>query len=303
MPSSAPNSRPHVAVLMAAYNGVEWLFEQVESILQQKHVDVTIYASVDRSDDGTHEWLVEYGQRNPALRVLPSGVFGGAGKNFFRLLRDVDVSSYDYVAFSDQDDIWHSDKLITAHEIIRSGVADAYSANVTAFWSGGRKKLINKAFAQKRYDYFFEAAGPGCTYVLRRCLAQDFQRFIKSHWQSVNAVALHDWLIYAWARSSGWVWFIDARPKLDYRQHATNQMGANSGLKPILKRLNLVREGWYRGEVEKIAALLQAEREASPDRPEIDISNRWFLLRNIGQTRRNPKDRLVFLIMLLLNIY
>lgn len=76
--------------------------------------------------------------------------------------------------------------------------------------------------------------------------------FLMEHWQSANAVALHDWLIYAWARDAGCTWFIDKRSMLSYRQHATNQMGANSGVLQMLRRFKLVRQGWYRGEVEKL---------------------------------------------------
>ena len=303
MHNHAKENTPKFAVLMAAFNGMSWLPEQLQSILQQESVDVTIYVSVDRSTDGTELWLKACEQQYPALHVLPVGVFGGAAKNFFRLLRDVDFSSYDYVALSDQDDIWASKKLISAHEVISKGGVDAYSANVTAFWPDGRTKLIDKASDQKRYDHFFEAAGPGCTYVLRARVAQVFKEFLIDHWQSVNAVALHDWLIYAWARNAGCTWYIDKRSMLSYRQHATNQMGANSGIAQAVRRIKLVRQGWYRGEVEKIAALLGIGRGEAFDETVLDISNRWFLLKHISQTRRNAKDRLFLLALLLLNIY
>lgn len=288
---------------MAAFNGVDWLSEQVQSILQQESVSVTIYVSVDRSEDGTEEWFKACEKQNPAVHTLPVGVFGGAAKNFFRLVRDVDFSGYDYVALSDQDDIWDSKKLISAHEVISNGGVDAYSANVTAFWPDGRKQLIDKASDQKRYDHFFEAAGPGCTYVLRCGVAQNFKMFLMEHWQSANAVALHDWLIYAWARDAGCTWFIDKRSMLSYRQHATNQMGANSGVLQMLRRFKLVRQGWYRGEVEKIAALLAIGGGTSTGDARPDVSSRWFLLKNISQIRRDAKDRLLLLALLLLNIY
>lgn len=46
------------------------------------------------------------------INILPEiGRMGSASQNFFRLIRDVDFDSFDYVAFSDQDDIWKLDKL------------------------------------------------------------------------------------------------------------------------------------------------------------------------------------------------
>ena len=97
---------PRIAVLMAAYNGVSFLKEQLQSIEQQKHVDVSIFISIDKSTDGTYEWCKECEQNNLNVTVLSYGKrFGGAAKNFFRLIRDVDFLEYDYVAFADQDDV------------------------------------------------------------------------------------------------------------------------------------------------------------------------------------------------------
>ena len=44
---------PKVAVLLAAYNGMQWIEEQLTSILGQSAVDVTVYISIDPSTDGT----------------------------------------------------------------------------------------------------------------------------------------------------------------------------------------------------------------------------------------------------------
>ncbi|MBO98493.1 MAG: glycosyl transferase, partial [Flavobacteriales bacterium] len=47
---------PRVAVLLAAWNGMQWIEQQVESILKQKGVQADIYINVDISDDGTYQW-------------------------------------------------------------------------------------------------------------------------------------------------------------------------------------------------------------------------------------------------------
>ena len=41
-PELAPQSRPRVLVLLAAYNGSHWIQEQVDSILAQHSVDVRL---------------------------------------------------------------------------------------------------------------------------------------------------------------------------------------------------------------------------------------------------------------------
>ncbi len=103
-----PVRSPQVAVLLAAYNGTQWIEEQLASILAQSVVKVTVYISVDASTDETETWCAEFAADHPNIFVLPSGFrFGGASRNFFRLIRDVDLQAYDYVSFADQDDIWH----------------------------------------------------------------------------------------------------------------------------------------------------------------------------------------------------
>lgn len=296
---------PRVAVLLAAYNGMQWLPEQLESILDQAGVEVTVFVSVDRSSDGTFEWVTELAQRNPRLLPLPYGEqFGGAAKNFFRLLRDVDLQEFDYVAFADQDDIWHPSKLAWAHEKLGQGGLSGYSSNVTAFWPDGRELLLDKAQPQRQYDFLFESAGPGCTFVLKVEDATAFKAFLLDNWAAANQVALHDWLMYAWFRATNRAWFIDARPTLRYRQHATNQFGANSGLKAVRVRWQMLREGWYRREIAQIIGLV-GERVpgAGAGIASDGTVSRSFVLRNFRQLRRRQRDALFLFFIILLGIY
>jgi len=191
-------------VLLAAYNGIAWIEKQVDSIFQQKEVDIDIYISVDISSDGTYEWCQDLASKNIRVNVLPYGEsFGGASKNFFRLIRDVDLSAYDYISLADQDDIWLPNKLIHAVNLLKNNNIDAYSSSVIAFWSNGREKLVKKSFPQKKYDYFFEGGGPGCSYVLRRQSLQQFKSLMMKNWNDFNSIESHDWLIYAFFRSRG----------------------------------------------------------------------------------------------------
>ncbi|MFJ2365658.1 glycosyltransferase [Pseudomonas sp. NPDC087697] len=294
-----------IAVLLAAYNGVKWLPEQIESILQQKDVDVTIFVSVDFSTDATELWVSELASSNPRIKALPHGErFGGAGRNFYRLIRDVDFSEFDYIALADQDDIWLTDKLIAAHQEILGSGASGYSSNVTAFWPDGRKVLLNKAQQQRKYDFYFEAAGPGCSYVLKVPDALEFKRFVIANWSLVCEVSLHDWLVYAWFRSSGLSWYIDPVSHMLYRQHSSNQFGANTGIKALMARLSLLRSGWYRGEVSKISSLLADKTQGLPTsllkQGKIPSS---FLIRNWASLRRRFRDRVFLLVLVVLGIY
>ena len=171
--------RPKCAVLLAAYNGMKWISAQVDSILNQSDVDVHVFISVDRSTDGTELWVKSLSEGNNQISMLAYGEqFGGAGPNFYRLLREVSFDGYDMVALADQDDIWFRDKLKSAWTDISCGSADVVSGDVIAFWPDGRHELVKKSYPPRRLDHFFEAAGPGCTYVFSSASAHSFQAFL-----------------------------------------------------------------------------------------------------------------------------
>ena len=295
-----------IAVLLASYNGKKYIKEQVDSILNQKEVDVTIFISDDLSTDGTIEYLQDIYKDFKNIVYLPSGSkFGGAGKNFFRLIKDVDFSSFDFISFVDQDDIWYEDKLIRAIKTIEDKQLDAYSSNVLAFWEDGKEMIINKSSLQARYDYLFEAAGPGCTYVLKKDLAISLQNFICENWEEVNKVELHDWFIYAFARENNYKWHIDEKPSMRYRQHTSNQVGANDGLKAKLKRLKKVFSSWYREEIIKIIKVLRLENKYKFSKYILNKSylNNLLLLKYSFEFRRNKKEKLFLSLLILLGIF
>jgi len=245
-----------IAVLMATYNGFNWLPGQVNSILNQVDVDLTLYISDDGSSDGTCEIITKMAADDPRIVLLPKVKrMGSAGKNFYRLICDVNVSSFDYIAFADQDDVWSLYKLSRHIDLIQGSNAEAVSSNVLAFWPDGSQKLIDKSQPQKSYDFLFESAGPGCTFLMTSWLVVEVRRQLTND-SAARDVTMHDWLTYSICRAHGKSWLIDAVPSILYRQHRNNVIGANSGLKAILARLNKINNGWYRHEVALIARVV-----------------------------------------------
>jgi len=290
------NNPAHIAVLLTVYNGREFIEEQLQSILQQQGVNLHIFISVDLSTDNSYQWCCDFADKHPQITVLPYGqTFGGAAANFYHLIKEVDFSAYDAVALSDHDDIWLEDKLLTACTKLADDNYDAYSGNVMAFWDDGRQHLINKALPQRKYDYLFEAAGPGCTYVLRTEPMLQFKTLLASKWEQAQLVGLHDWFIYAFFRANGLVWFIDSDYKLLYRQHTENQVGVNKGWQANLKRLALLRNGWIKQQVVVISDLVGNHS--------LNVHSRLAILKNISQLRRRFRDRCILFFIALIGLY
>lgn len=291
------NHHPKIAVLLAAYNGMQWIDEQIKTIFNQQGAEVTVFISVDLSTDGTHEWVEQLAEKHRNVVLLPYGErFGGAGPNFFRLIKDVDFSGFDAVSFADQDDIWHPEKLAKAYRKIAAGQCDVYSSNVTAFWADGREVLIQKSQPQRELDHFFEAAGPGCTYVFSLSAMQAFKEFLIKAGDGISNVSLHDWLAYAFCREQGFTWFIDEWPSMRYRQHENNQVGTNNSFAAYKKRFELIRGQWLRNQVNIIATLVAPSKLKK-------LNSRLYLAFHFFSLRRRSRDRLFLLGMVLLGIY
>lgn len=280
------NQIPKVAILMAAYNGRKWIKEQLHSIWSQENVLIDIYISVDLSTDDTYVFLKNIAKDNKNLNILSYGKrYGDAAKNFYRLIKDVDTSSYDYIAFSDQDDIWHSQKLIRGINEMKLSGSQGFSSDVMAFWPNGKEKLVKKSYPQKRFDFIFESAGPGCTYIFCSEPFHEFKNFVINNWNKVLKIDFHDWLAYSFFRIKNYKWIIDNKPLMLYRQHSHNQFGANLSLRAYFERLKLIKNGWYLSQIKNISEVLN-----------LDSINMSFILKNLMQTRRKKLDAISMII-------
>jgi len=290
--------KPKVAVCLAAYNGIRWCAEQLDSIFAQEGVAVNVFVSVDQSTDGTEAWINSRADGDDRIVVLPHGrYFGGAALNFFRILHEVDFSEFDYISLADQDDIWLPNKLSRAHGVLLSTGADAYSSNFVAFWPNGRKVLIKKSQRQVRWDFLFESAGPGCTYVMSKKMVCAIQDLLKSHWDDVKHVGQgqHDWFAYAFARANGYHWVIDDYAGMLYRQHEENQVGVNLGWRAFIYRVRKVLSGWGLTQAALIARLVGLGDDPFVTRwsDGSKIGLLWLAL-HAGQCRRRMLDKIVF---------
>ncbi len=101
------DSTTRVSVVMAACNGEKFIARQAESILGQLGGNDELVISVDPSTDATKRILLDFASEDHRVRVL-EGPGKGVICNFEYALAH---ASGAVIFLSDQDDVWHPDKL------------------------------------------------------------------------------------------------------------------------------------------------------------------------------------------------
>lgn len=101
-------SQPLISIALCTYNGEKYLAEQLESIINQTYKNIEIIAVDDCSSDGTLLILQEYAQQYPQIKVFSNTQNKGYTKNFEYA---ISLCKGEYIAISDQDDIWIASKL------------------------------------------------------------------------------------------------------------------------------------------------------------------------------------------------
>ena len=241
--------KKRVLVLLATYNGQKYIEEQLESILVQIDVDVELLVSDDNSTDNTLE-IVNKLAKDCDINLLTNRKTLGSSANFFNLIENCNTQFIDYIAFSDQDDIWNKDKIISAINLLESSNCDGFSSDVIAYWPElNRKKLLKKSYTQQEYDHWFESPGPGCSQVFTVKSFESFKKFIMKNRRKLTKIEYHDWLIYSYYKHNNYKWIISDEPKMLYRQHQSNVSGANYTIKAKLTRFNKILDDWYKNQI------------------------------------------------------
>ncbi len=107
-------------ILIATYNGMSYIREQLQSILRQDYPDLRLLVHDDGSTDGTVEEIRRAAERYPDKVVfIEDGItFKDAKKNFEHLLK---MAEADYIFLADQDDIWLPSKSSMMVRFLKEG--------------------------------------------------------------------------------------------------------------------------------------------------------------------------------------
>src|SRR5580698_8909922 len=104
---------PTVAVLMSTYNGEAFLAAQLDSLADQRGVELQVFVRDDGSSDRTLAILSDHARLWPQLAAPMGGDSRGPAGSFLALMRAA-PEGFDHYAFCDQDDVWLPDKLFHA---------------------------------------------------------------------------------------------------------------------------------------------------------------------------------------------
>jgi glycosyltransferase involved in cell wall biosynthesis len=219
-----------ISVALCSHNGAAFIEAQLLSILGQTAPPAEIVLSDDASTDDTVAIAqrVMRGRPNVTLTVLQNSIALGVTANFESAIR---ACTGDLIALCDQDDVWHPDRLarvvgefetraeldlvFTDARLVDSlgadlgrtlfGVLELSAADKAAVHAGnGFAVFIRRNIAT------------GATTMLRRRLLDAALPF-PSGW-------VHDEWLAAIATAVGRVDLVDEQ-LIDYRQHASNQIG------------------------------------------------------------------------------
>ena len=234
-----------VGIILCTYNPESFLIKQIESINKQVGVVVDIFIHDDGSCIDSSKLIDSLSCKvKDITHWEPSK---SAGKNFIRALHSMDVEEFDYIAFSDQDDIWLEDKVIHAIKTLEANNCHGYSSDLTLFDGESEIGSLIKSKRMTDFDHHFQGASAGCTYVLNKELVISIKKTLDrydymKHKQRIS----HDWLVYYIARVNGFDWFMDENSKILYRQHDNNVYGANRSLS---KKIKMIFGDWYTDNV------------------------------------------------------
>ena len=233
-----------VAILMCTKNGAKFLAQQLKSIADQSHTNWTLFVSDDGSSDETVGIVARFAREFSQRVVSRLGPGKGVCANFLSLATDPSIDA-DYFAFSDQDDIWHKDKLERAINwlaTVPDQIPGMYCGRTELVTADGQSYGLSPLFtrAPAFQNALVQSLGGGNTMVFNRAakkMLEDAGRI---------EVVLHDWWLYQLVSAAGGAIRYDPQPTIKYRQHPNSLIGSNLGWRARIVRIRMTFSGRFR---------------------------------------------------------
>ncbi|MBQ8008776.1 MAG: glycosyltransferase family 2 protein [Bacteroidaceae bacterium] len=206
-----------VSVCIATYNGVNYIREQLVSILCQLSSHDEIIISDDGSTDNTIDVLESI--RDLRIKIIYNKGRHGVVPNFENALRN---STGDFIFFADQDDIWDEHKVARCMTALKDADLVVHNANVF-YENGGHQD-----------EDFFQLRHSGSGYwknlykntFMGSCMA--FRKEVKEYVLPFpRHILWHDMWIGLMVEKKGKTKFIKDK-LLYYRRHENNVSATSS---------------------------------------------------------------------------
>ena len=202
---------PLISIALCTYNGQEFLGEQLSSILAQSYDHLEVIVCDDGSTDGTLQIIEDFVAKDARLRLFRNSQNLGFNKNFEKA---ISLTSGEFIAISDQDDIWEADKIELLYEHIHDNLL-IFSNSLLMDRTGmllGDQLLSNFSIQDKSFKaYLLHNYTTGHTCLFRR----EFIKFILP----LPEVGYYDWWMGFVALYHQKITFLD-QPLTRHRVHA-----------------------------------------------------------------------------------
>ena len=216
-----------VDILLATYNTkIEYLKQQIDSILNQTYTNINLIISDDNSTKKeVRQILEEYKQKDDRITVYFQENNLGYIKNFEFLLTKSDA---DYISFADHDDVWYENKIEKSIEVLEEKNVDLIYCDCKQIDENGqviqesylKYKNLPVVNGKNNILIFSRHIAIGCSTVFTKKIKEQMLPFTQS-------VMAHDWInVYLASKQQG-IASIE-EPLFDYRLHTSNEFGGRS---------------------------------------------------------------------------
>jgi glycosyltransferase involved in cell wall biosynthesis len=208
---------PKVTVLLATFNGENFLDEQLNSLSEQQEVDIEVMVNDDGSTDGTVEILEAWKKKGLIISITKSKNLGST-KAFLNLLQE--CSKKPFIAFCDQDDIWEPNKLAMQIQLCEESIPVLVFSRRKYLDSSGQSIGISSTLKKgpSFENALIENIAPGNTLLLNSPAVNIINSYVLP-----NIVYYDSW-IYLLISAFGKCKYISL-PLVQYRIHENNQVG------------------------------------------------------------------------------
>ena len=201
---------PLISIVLCCYNGQRFIKQQIDSLLNQTYPNIEIIISDDASTDGTVSILEEF-KNEQRIQLFFQATNLGSSKNFEFA---VEKTQGEFIAFSDQDDIWLPNKV----QELYSAIGNSYLVYCDSELINEQGEKLNRKISDlKRMYTGNETAG----FILFNVVwghAMMIRRALLPFILPIPPGIAHDiWIAFKAATISG-IKYLDA-PLTLYRQH------------------------------------------------------------------------------------